>query len=116
TLLHCRTLVDGGGIAMHKTMIGAAAGLALLVIASLTWDANATILTRVRTPLALPIQTVACWCGWLGAQRQHSEAVDLTDALVAVRAPLEPHHACRVQRIRPSSIAKPTVATGKIGA
>jgi hypothetical protein len=51
---------------MHKTMIGAAAGLALLVTASLTWDANATILARVGTPLALPIQTVACWCGLLG--------------------------------------------------
>jgi len=51
---------------MHKTMIGTAAGLALLVTASLTWDANATILATVGTPLALPIQTVACWCGWLG--------------------------------------------------
>jgi hypothetical protein len=55
---------------MHKIMIGAAAaGLALLVAASLTSDANATTLTGVGTPLASPVQTVACWCGSLGDSR-----------------------------------------------
>jgi hypothetical protein len=56
---------------MHKAMIGAAAGLALLVTALLIWDANATTLTGVGT---LPsstqdvstVQTAACWCGPLG--------------------------------------------------
>jgi hypothetical protein len=51
---------------MHKIMIGAAAGLTLLVTASLTSDANATTLTGVGTPFASPIQSVACWCGVLG--------------------------------------------------
>jgi hypothetical protein len=51
---------------MHKTIIGAAAGLALLVTALLTLDANAATLTGFGTPLASPVQTVACWCGSLG--------------------------------------------------
>jgi hypothetical protein len=55
---------------MHKTMIvGAAAGLALLVTGLLTWAANATALTGVGTLSsqdASPVQTVACWCGPLG--------------------------------------------------
>src|SRR5262249_54794874 len=55
---------------MHKTMIGPA-GLALLVTALLSWDANATTLTGVGTfPSSThdvsPVQTVACWCGPLG--------------------------------------------------
>jgi len=49
---------------MHKAIVGAAAGLALLVNALSTLDANAATLTR--TPLASPLQTVACWCGVLG--------------------------------------------------
>jgi hypothetical protein len=51
---------------MHKTILGAAAGLALLVTALLTLDANAATLTGFGTPLASPVQTVACWCGSLG--------------------------------------------------
>jgi len=62
----CATLSDRTAekSRMHKTTIGAA-GLALLVTASLTWDVNAITLTGVG-PLASPVQTVACWCGWLG--------------------------------------------------
>jgi hypothetical protein len=51
---------------MHKTMIGAAAGLALLVSALLSWDANATTLTGFGTLSSLgasPVQTMACSCG-----------------------------------------------------
>ena len=51
---------------MHKTSIGAT-GLALLATASLTWDVNATTLTEVGTHPTSPVQTVACWCGWLGS-------------------------------------------------
>src|SRR5215813_2371785 len=51
---------------MHKTMIGAAVGLALLVSALLSWDANATTLTGFGTLSSLgasPVQTMACSCG-----------------------------------------------------
>src|SRR5262249_54794875 len=48
-------------------------------------------------------------------QRQHSEVVDPTDALVTAREPLERHHACHVLRMRPSSIAKSTFVTGTDG-
>jgi hypothetical protein len=56
---------------MHKTMISAAAGLALLITVLLSWDANATTLTGVgtfpsSTQDVAPVQTVACWCGPLG--------------------------------------------------
>jgi hypothetical protein len=51
---------------MRKPTIVAAAGLALLLTASLTWNVNATTLTGVGAPFASPVQTVACWCGWLG--------------------------------------------------
>src|SRR5262245_36975126 len=47
---------------MHKTMIGAAVGLALLVSALLSWDANATTLTGFGTLSSLgasPVQTLA---------------------------------------------------------
>jgi hypothetical protein len=51
----------------------------------------------------------------LEAQRQHPEEVHPTDALAA-RGPLERHHACRVQRLGMSSIARLTAITGKNGA
>jgi hypothetical protein len=95
---------------MHKALIGAAAGLALLVTTLLTLDANAATLTSLR--LFRP--WLAGADGW-GAQRQHSEEVDPTDALVTARAPLERHHACHVQRMRASSFAKSTIVTGKDG-
>ena len=50
------------------------------------------------------------------AQRQQSEAVDPTDALVTARAPLEGDHVFHVQRMAPSSIAEPTNVTGTDGA
>jgi hypothetical protein len=54
---------------MHKTIIGAAAGLALLVGVSLSCGANATTVAGVGTTSSRdvsPIQAVACWCGVLG--------------------------------------------------
>src|SRR5262245_54882232 len=50
----------------YKIELRGAFGLALLVTALITWDVNATTLTGVGTPLASPVQTVACWCGPLG--------------------------------------------------
>jgi hypothetical protein len=49
------------------------------------------------------------------AQRQQSEAVDPTDALVTARGPLEGRHVFHVPRTAPSSIAEPTYVTGTDG-
>jgi hypothetical protein len=49
---------------MPTKMLGAAAGLALLLTASLGYSANATTLSAVGTlPATSPVQNIACWCG-----------------------------------------------------
>ena len=45
-------------------MFGTAAGLAMLLTASLGSSANATTLPAAGTPpAASPVQNIACWCG-----------------------------------------------------
>jgi hypothetical protein len=49
---------------MPTKMLCAAAGLVLLLTASLGSNANATTLPPVGTlPAASPVQNIACWCG-----------------------------------------------------
>jgi hypothetical protein len=50
---------------MPKKMLFAAAGAALLLTASLAWNAEATTLGPLQTAVKdySPIEPAACWCG-----------------------------------------------------
>ena len=61
---------------MHKTMIGPAAGLALLVSALLSWDANAITLTGFGTLSSLGARLFRPWLaraedGYIGGAKRY---------------------------------------------